>query len=327
MPNIFDEANRATEELFENEVVAPEGYENTDDTDAVDDTAAVEESQATDESTDTGTEVPAEENPTDTEQTQEQAMLNDAVQTAEVAAQAAAEKEAQLQQILQELEASRQQQASMQATIEELSRQNEEHIVEEALAPPVLDVSALAFADEDTVKAAQAKYAQDMAAYNRQEFMKEFAPVIEQANEAKYNKEKDDVIAVLAQIPELKGIEGMVPQLDKIIKNNRVLSSDDIPIDEKFIMAYAMAKGVNAINTPPEEPKQPTVEDLMKLYNDNPEFQEMVEKQRIDQVKNSQQVPPFSASSGAVNAALNIKEKPKTFDEASERTRKMFGMG
>ena len=67
--------------------------------------------------------------------------------------------------------------------------------------------------------------------------------------------------------------------------------------------------------------------EYMELYNKYPEFPEMVERQRVEQLKDSQQVPPMSSSSGAMNAALNIKEKPKTFDEASERTRKMFGMG
>jgi hypothetical protein len=63
----------------------------------------------------------------------------------------------------------------------------------------------------------------------------------------------------------------------------------------------------------------------MELYDKNPTFQELIEKKRIESLKESQQVPPFSASSGAVNAALNIKEKPKTFDEAFARTSTMFG--
>jgi len=127
-------------------------------------------------------------------------------------------------------------------------------------------------------------------------------------------------------VPELAGINDMVPQLDKIIANNKWLQSEDMSIDEKYINAYAIARGVNAINTPPEQPKELTSEELMELYDKNPTFQELVEKKRIEAIKNSQQVPPFSASSGAVNAALNIQEKPKTFDEASERTRRMFGL-
>ena len=49
------------------------------------------------------------------------------------------------------------------------------------------------------------------------------------------------------------------------------------------------------------------------------------EKKRLEKIQGSQQVPPFSSSSGAVNAALAIQEKPKTFEEASQLVRKMFG--
>lgn len=90
--------------------------------------------------------------------------------------------------------------------------------------------------------------------------------------------------------------------------------------------AYVIARGVNAVNTPKEEHREPTADELMELYDKNPEFQKAVEKRRLGELKESQQVPPFSASSGAVNAALNIKEKPKTFEEASQRTRQMFGL-
>ena len=78
------------------------------------------------------------------------------------------------------------------------------------------------------------------------------------------------------------------------------------------------------MNTPPPAAKEPTAEELMEAYNSNLTFRDMVEKQRLEQIKQSQQVPPFSASCGAVNAALDIKEKPKTFEEASMRTREMF---
>ena len=65
-------------------------------------------------------------------------------------------------------------------------------------------------------------------------------------------------------------------------------------------------------------------EELMKYYDSNPEFQQMIEKKRLDDIKQSQQVPAMSASNGAVNAALTIKEKPTTWDDASQRTRDMF---
>lgn len=320
MPNIFDEANKATEEMF-TEQTNPEAVENQNPEENPENTSGSEETQTAEVSTE---EAPASASPENANP--EQTALGEAAQTAEVAAQVAAEKDAELQQVKQQLEAERLRSAQLQGTVEELSRQNEQEVVEEALQPPELDIGSLAFADEETVKAAQAKYAAELADYNRKAFMKEFAPVIEQANEAKYAKEKSEVIAALSQVPELKGIDGMLPQLDRIIANNKALSSNDIPMDEKYITAYAIAMGVNSMNTPPVQQKELTSEELMALYNNNPEFQEMVEKQRIEQVKQSQQVPPFSASSGAVNAALNIKEEPKGWDDASKRTRAMFGL-
>ena len=305
MPN-FDEANKATEEMFAN-------Y----------DELATEEEIPTEEQV----EEPAEDVEEVQEQpTQESAMLDDAVNTAEIAAQTAQQKDAELQQVLQEIEALRVQNQQMQGTIAELSKKNEENLIEEAMQPPVLDVNGLAFATEEEIAQAQAEFAQKMSEYNRQQIMKELAPTLEYAKKGMRDEERTNALSALSQVPELAGINDMLPQLDKIIANNKWLQSEDMPLEEKYINAYAIARGVNAINTPPEEPKELTSEELMELYDKNPTFQELVEKKRLDAIKQSQQVPPFSASSGAINAALNIKEKPKTFEEASERTRKMFGM-
>ena len=314
----FDDARTATEELFEN-----------DEQLTLDE--AVQAQEQPEETTEPVEETPVETVEETTEQVEEQpteesATLENAITTAETAAQVAQERDMQLQQALQELEALKAQNQSMQGAIEELSKKNEENLIEEAMQPPVLDVNGLAFATEDEIKQAQADYAQKMYEYNRKQFESEFAPTLEYAKRGMREAEKSEAISALSQVPELAGIENMIPQLDKIIANNKWLQSDDMAMDEKLINAYAIARGVNAINTPPEEPKELTSEELMELYDKNPTFQELVEKKRLDAIKQSQQVPPFSASSGAVNAALNIKEKPKTFEEASERTRKMFGL-
>ena len=305
--NEFEEARLATEEMFQDEPMPEEEIQEEPQEEPVEE--PVED------------EVVYEE-----PQTQEQAMLDDAVNTAEVAAQVAQEKEMQLQQMMQELEALRAQNQQMQGAITELSQKNEEALIAEAMEMPTLDVNGLAFATEEEIAQAQAEYASKMAEYVKGGIMQEISPFVEQAKEGIYQKEKEATLSALSQVPELAGIDDMIPQLDKIIANNKWLQSDDLPMEEKYINAYAIARGVNAINTPPEEPKELTSEELMELYDKNPTFQELVEKKRLDAIKNSQQVPPFSASSGAVNAALNIKEKPKTFEEASERTRKMFGL-
>ena len=315
MSGIFDEANKATEEMFANdEQLTEDDYVQEPEVPAEE---VVEETPP--ETVETTEEVVEEP-------TQDNAMLDEAVNTAEIAAQTAQEKDMQLQQALQELEALKAQNQQMQGTLKELSKKNEENIIEEAMQPPVLDINGLAFADEETIAQAQADYTQKMFEYNRQQIMKDLAPTLEYAKKGMQEEERANALSALSQVRELEGINDMLPQLEKIISNNRWLQSDDMPMEEKLINAYAIARGVNAINTPPEEPKKElTPEELMELYDKNPTFQELVEKKRIDAVKNSQQVPPFSASSGAVNAALNIKEKPKTFEEASERTRKLFG--
>ena len=316
----FTEAMKATEEMFAETEEQP-----------LDEALAVEETEPTEESTEEEVVLDApqdtvEETPTEEQPTEESVTLDEAVNTAEIAAQTAQDKDMQLQQAMQELEALKAQNQQMQGTLAELSKKNEEALIEDALAMPTLDINGLAFATEEEIAQKQAEYAQQMAEFVKSGVMKEMSPFIAQAKEGMYQKEKADTLSALSQVPELAGINDMLPQLEKIISNNKWLQSDDMPIEEKFINAYAIARGVNAINTPPEEPKELTSEELMALYDKNPTFQELVEKKRLDTIKQSQQVPPFSASSGAVNAALNIKEKPKTFEEASERTRKMFGL-
>ncbi len=315
MPN-FDEATRLAEELFAQEQA------NNEDVPPVQEEAPPVEEQSADEP------VPTEEAvPTNEEPPVENTATDEAIQLAEVAAQTAQEKDSQLQQVMSELEALKAQNQQLQGAVDELSRQNEEEIIEEAMMPPELDLNGLAFADEETQRAEMAKFIQGMTDYNRHQIMKELEPTLDYAKKGMQEAQRAEAIDALSQEPMLSGIQEMLPQLERIISNNKWLQSDDMSMEEKYINAYAIARGVNAINTPPPEPpKELTDEDLMKLYDEKPTFQELVEKKRIEAIKNSQQVPPFSASSGAVNAALNIKEKPKTLEEASEATRKMWGL-
>ncbi len=293
----FDEARQATEQMFEAPAETP-----------------VEE---------TPVETPVEEAPA--QETPPEQMIAEATNVAEQATQLAEQQNAELTKAMSENEQLRQQNEQLQRTISEMSQTKQEEIVEEAMAIPDIDFNEFAFADEETQKKAKADYANAMAEFVRKGVMNELSPYIEQAKAGQREKEKSEAIATLSQMPELAGISEMMPQIEHIIAKNKWLQSDDIPVEEKIINAYAIARGVNSINTPPETPKELTDDELMALYDKNPTFQELVEKKRIESLKNSQQVPPFSASSGAVNVALNIKEKPKSWDEASERTRSLFG--
>ena len=226
----------------------------------------------------------------------------------------------QIQQILAENQQLRSANEELQKTITQQSDEQEGKIEEMAL--PQLDLSDVAFDDEETLAQKQKVYAQKMADYVRQGIMSELAPYLDEAKRGIEQKEQEDTINFLEQMPQFKEIRGALPQINRIMEQNNNLFAPDAPYEDRIIAAYAIARGANAINTPPKA--APTTDELMAMYNANPEFQQMIEKQRIDALKDSQQVPVMSASSGLTNAALNIKGKPQTMDEASERARAMF---
>jgi len=316
MPNTFDEASRATEEMFANDNNGEQMVEE------------VTEEVTEDTPQDLTPEQAAEQNEAQQEQiATEGAMLEQSTEAAEIAANMAAQKNQELQMVMAELDALKQQNQQLQGVVTELSQKNEERVIEEALTPPTLDINGLAFADAETQQKAFAKFAEDLSNYERQQIMKEMTPALEYAKRGMKDAEKAEVISALSQIPELQNIRQILPQLDGIIENNKWLSSEDMPMDEKYINAYMLMTGIDRIKNPPAPPepaKEPTAEELLQIYNNNPAFQELIEKQRLDTIKQSQQVPPMSASSGAVNAALNIKEKPQTLEEASKRSYEDF---
>ena len=308
----FDEARQATENMFAEEQPAEE-------------TAAMQEAPAEQPIQE---DIPQEEAPVEQ---QEQPTVDEAANIAEAAANAAAaerqqneQSQAQLQQLAAENEQLRQTNEELQNTITQQSEQQKEQIIENAM--PELDMNALAFASPQEIEQMKAEYAAKMRDYLMGDIRKEFEPAIEYAQQGIRERERADALSELRQIPELSGIDELLPQIDKIIASNKFF--ENMPVDEQLINAYALARGVNAMNTPPapepEPPKPPTAEELMEYYNSNPEFQKMLEQQRLQEIKQSQQVPAMSASSGAVNAALNIQEKPKTWEDASQRTRDMF---
>lgn len=214
---------------------------------------------------------------------------------------------------------------AMQKREQQASDLQKQAIMQQTLEMPSLDMSELAFADEETAAQMQQAYADQMAKYVRGQVMREFEPYIKEANEARAAKQRDEIINALADDEAFSGIKESAPQILRLIGNNAAKFSPDLSEEEKIAMGYILSRGVDAIQSPRPEKRQPTMEELMQLYESNPEFQAAVEQKRIDSIKGSQQVPPMSASQGAANAALHIKEKPKSFDEAREGVMRLFG--
>lgn len=228
--------------------------------------------------------------------------------------------EVMLQQAFNENQALRAENERLQQAMAQMSEANKQNVVEKALEMPVLDFGAMAYDDAETVQRKQNEYTQKMAEYMKSTMLQELSPFIQQAQEGIAQKEKSEVVSALSAFPELQDFNSMLPQLDNIIANNRVLSNPNVPLDERYIVAYLMAQGLASRNKKDEL----SPERFMQYYQSNPELQDLINKQRLAAVKGAQDVPPLSPSSGAVNAALDIPKTPTNFDEANELIKKTY---
>ena len=256
-------------------------------------------------------------------------VADEAIATAQQAAQIAQQKDAEVSQLTQALEAEKQKSAQLQNVVNEMNQKKEEEIIEEALVPPQLHLSALMFESPEAIAAAQAKYTNDLTEYNRKIMEKEYQPIREQARRLEEHDILERMKADLKGREDFEGFDSpeMQNRMRNIIEQNAFLKNSDLPIADKYINAYAIARGADAMYAPkpvPEQPKAPTVDELMAIYANNPDFRAAIEKKRIEELSHGQQVPPLTASSGAGNVALNIKEKPQTLGEARERAKNWF---
>lgn len=224
---------------------------------------------------------------------------------------------AQMQQLQvqnQQLQAQNQQ---LQNILEDINQKNQDVVVEEALTPPVLDMSNLWMEDENVVQQKQQEYAQQMADYTKKQLLSELSPLLESAKKGIEEKERQEALNGLSQVPELAGIMGMTPTLERIIQSNPAIANSDAPIEDKLITAFAIAKGAEAIKNGQNPPKEPGVDDFVQMYMQNPDLQKRIEQIRAQKAaEHTAEVPPMSASAGAFNAALTTQEKPKDFEEA-----------
>lgn len=251
-----------------------------------------------------------------TNQTQEQP-------TPEQVAQA---KMQETQQVAQDIQATlaengqlKAQLAQMQQATQDMSNANEAAIVEEAMKPPTLNVASLIYADEKTQQQAVEKYNTELAAYNnslventRNEVMGKMQPVLDKYNSEKTETERQAVLNELTGMKGFEDIKQYEAPIRNLITNNDVLKNISDPVAQTMT-AYTMVRGLNSMKK-----TGMTADQFSEMYDGNKEFQDAIEKKRIAALNNSQQVPPLSASQGASNSALNIPNKPKTIDEATQ---------
>ena len=233
-------------------------------------------------------------------------------------------------QMMAEIEALRNELQGANSTIQEMSRQREEQVINEQITPPNfenVDMSGLMFGDEESQKRAQTQFAENIGRYVMQMMdgrMKDMQPFIDEARRGQAERERRTAIENLSADELTKGIGDVADRLDVIISANPQMFPSTMSAEEKYAAAYALMMGAQVLKNPPKPPAEPTTEELMDIYRNNPEFREMIERDRLEAVKKNQQVPAFSPSNGVGNAAPTINEKPKTMADASSATRKMF---
>jgi hypothetical protein len=242
------------------------------------------------------------------------------MQAAEQTVETSVAVQAQLEQALAENQKLKEALEGSANVIKETSNANEAVIIEDMIEMPKLDIASLAYMTEEEALATTEQYSRDMAAYAQQQTMSKMKPYIEEVEKTRKSSAKTDILNSMAKTQDFADVNDMLPQIEKVIQANPTIGKMD-NIEEQIALAYAIAKGVNAINTPS---KEMTPEEFLEKYEKSTDIQDAIEKARIAKIKTNQQVPTLSASSGAGSTALNIESKPKTLAEADELFRKSF---
>lgn len=238
----------------------------------------------------------------------------------------------EMQMMRQQMSEYQQQNRQLQGIVEQLSQKNEQNVLDDAMPddePPVFDFNEYSYSDEAEQRDAQAEYAQKMGewALNKVLHSPEISALRQQAEQGRIEHDKRNMFANFDDMQEMRGYKDKLPQIEQFLTQNSDIFSADAPMEAKYIIAKAVMDGVDAYYNPPTTPAAPSVEELMSIYNNNADFRNAVEQQRINAIKNSkgQHVPPMAASTGAVNAALDIPETPKNLEESDALARKLLG--
>lgn len=183
--------------------------------------------------------------------------------------------------------------------------------LEEALEPPKLDIDGMMYADDATRQAKQAEYNAAMLDYQRKMLMKEMQPMMDSYRAQQHSQALQSAVDNLHTIPGVGGrFDDVAADIPQTIKSIPALSS--MPPNEAVVLAALIAKGRAATNAPAKTPEQMADE----VYS-NPEIMKLLELKRTQALAQNQNIPPMSASQGAMSAApVNVDHKPETVQDA-----------
>lgn len=191
--------------------------------------------------------------------------------------------------------------------------------LEDALEPPTLDINGMMYDDDETRQKKQNEYNAAMLDYQRKMLMKEMQPMVDSYREQQKTREMQSAISNLHTVPGMGGrFDDVTADIPQTIKSIPALAS--MPPNEAVVLAALVAKGRAAANAPAKTPEQVADE----VYS-NPEVMKLLELKRTQALQQNQNIPPMSASQGAMSAApVNVDHKPETVQDAFEELTKML---
>ena len=223
----------------------------------------------------------------------------------------------------------------LRSALDEQNQAAEVSEIRQAVTPPappqIPTLDELAYLDEEGKKARQNEYASAMAEFIKGQAMADLQPFIDKAKEAERIEAEEAVIKRLSSPGSgYADFAEFLPMIKNIAKNNPLVANAEAG-DDKYLTAYAIAKGIKA-NEPVAPKTKLTDEDLrllgneqlLEIYRSNPELQKMIASEQVQKAQETGEVPVFSASGDAGNVALTPDAKPKTLEEASRRFRNLL---
>lgn len=257
---------------------------------------------------------PEEENPAEVQQGEENSQV-DTLALAQKATDEMAKSKEETQKIKAENE-------QLKNLLKEISEERTEEIEGETV--PEFEIEGLTFMDPDEQKKAFSDFAKQIAEYSRRSTLQAISPLIERSQNAIQNQEEQSIFDELRGTEEFKDIDNLTPQIRKIMENNAVLKNGEFTPEERIATAYLIAQGVENQNRKAKSETAMSKDEFLKMIDDNPEYSQYINERNIERLKNNENVPRFSATSGAGGASVNLKERPKTFSEANDFIKKYY---
>lgn len=209
----------------------------------------------------------------------------------------------------------------LSAALEELENQKNQSEADMniLLTPPEMDFET-AYNDKEKRAEIENTYKQKLGEYTKAKLLEEMSPMIEDYKRLTKKAEFDRAKNAIIKDNKFKSFQALLPEAEALIEKHSFLR--EMSPDKAYITAYLIARGVEA----ERNPEKPLGERLEELLKDPSIIKALEEKRAKAKSERKSSSPILGASSGAGNVALNLKEKPKSLDEAYRQTLKEFSI-